>query len=157
MHIFLGYHDATSGANASSWMFLAGTAKVKALAMLGVASSGGAMAVFLAAMVLSFRPSLAWVIGVILSGNFIMGLMLQAPVSAAAAAAAAKSTSSSAQGLMSPISSLVNMDPVAVAKAIFKSMEQTAVSPGSSWVIGAAAAAAIVVMMARLPDPDNAH
>ena len=57
------------GANISSWAFLAGTAKVKALSMLGVASSGGALGIFLSAMVLSFKPSLAWLIGAVLSGG----------------------------------------------------------------------------------------
>ncbi|GAX82868.1 hypothetical protein CEUSTIGMA_g10294.t1 [Chlamydomonas eustigma] len=154
--VWFTYILGAVGANVSSWVFLAGAAKVKAVSMLGVASSGGAMAVFLASMVLSFTPSLAWVMGVILSGNVILGMMLQAPVSAAAAAAA-KSASSSSQGMISPLSSLVTMDPVAVAKAVFRSMEQTAVSPGNSWVLGAAVAAAVVVVMARLPDPDNAH
>jgi hypothetical protein len=57
------------GANISSWAFLAGTAKVKALSMLGVASSGGALGIFLSAMALSFTPSLAWLIGAGLSGQ----------------------------------------------------------------------------------------
>jgi len=37
--------------------------------MLGVASSGGALGIFLSAMALSFTPSLAWLIGAGLSGQ----------------------------------------------------------------------------------------
>ena len=33
----------------------------------------------------------------------------------------------------------------------------TAASPGNSWAVGAAAAAAVIVFLARLPDEQNTH
>lgn len=143
--------DPPSGANLSSWAFLAGTAKVKALSVLGVASTGGALGVFLAALALSFRPSLAWLLGVMLSGNFVLGMLLRSPASAAAAAALTSSSASTSAQLPAAWAALLG-DPTALVGALLKSLKSSAASPGNSWAIGAAAAAAVVVFLARLPD-----
>lgn len=113
--------------------------------MLGVASSGGTLGIFLAAMALSCRPSLAWLLGAALSGNFVLGVLLQAPASAAAAAAAASGP---------PQASLMAYlgDPIALVGAMVRGLKSSAASPGHSWVVGAVAAAAVVVFLARLPD-----
>ena len=115
--------------------------------MLGVASSGGTLGIFLAAMALSSRPSLAWLLGAALSGNFVLGMLLKAPASAAAAAAAA----ATAQQPQAPLLAYLS-DPVALVGALVRSLKSSAASPGHSWVVGAVAAAAVVVLLARLPD-----
>ena len=83
------------------------------------------------------------------SGNFVLGMLLKAPASAAAAALAASSTSSQ-PSLLSLFTG--SGDPAALVGALIKSLKATAVSPGNSWAFGAAVAAAIVVLLARIPD-----
>ena len=94
--------------------------------MLGVASSGGTLGIFLAAMALSCRPSLAWLLGAALSGNFVLGMLLKAPASAAAAAAAA----ATAQQPQAPLLAYLS-DPVALVGALVRSLKSSAASPGT--------------------------
>ena len=86
------------------------------------------------------------------AGNFVLGMLLKSPASAAAAALVATSAASSKTSLPSL---LMGGDPVALIGALIKGLKTSAASPGNSWAIGAAVAAAVVVLLARIPDDQS--
>lgn len=124
--------------------------------MLGIAASGGALAVCLSSLALSFRPTLGYLMGAALTLNFLSGFMLNAPLSGAVGAAGGLAGAASAQGTATATGTLVSVarDPVGALLAAAKGLQGSALDPGNVWVLGAVVAAAVVVLLARLPDPD---
>lgn len=151
--VWFSYVLCGLGANLSSWFLLAGTAKAKATALLGLASSGGTLGLCLAAVILSYRPTLTYFLGVALTMNFVGRLLLNAPLAGIAAAAGTTATTPTTQNTTQVLTSYLT-DPVGQSLALMKGLKRSALDPGNTWVLGAVAAALLVVLLARLPDGD---
>ncbi len=141
-------------------------AKVKTgAALLGVAASGGCAGVALAALVLTARPSLRWLIGAALAVQFTLPALLAAPVPympAAAGGAAAAGQGALARLLPSWITTAAGEQFGTASAGVGTGVGMstglgafvTALkTPAMSWLWGAAAAALIVIILAKLPVP----
>ncbi|KAG2488339.1 hypothetical protein HYH03_013029 [Edaphochlamys debaryana] len=164
--VWFAYVISALGANIAAATFLG--AKVKTgTALLGVSASGGCAGVALAALALTFRPTLRWLLGAALAVQFTLPALISAPVPfapAAAGGAAAAGQSmlakllpgwmASAAGDVAGAGSLVGAAAAGVGSGPGLGGFVTVLkSPAMSWLWGAAAGALIVVFLARLPVP----
>eukprot|EP00195_Chlamydomonas_chlamydogama_P011892 CAMPEP_0202891216 /NCGR_PEP_ID=MMETSP1392-20130828/1331_1 /ASSEMBLY_ACC=CAM_ASM_000868 /TAXON_ID=225041 /ORGANISM="Chlamydomonas chlamydogama, Strain SAG 11-48b" /LENGTH=300 /DNA_ID=CAMNT_0049574901 /DNA_START=30 /DNA_END=932 /DNA_ORIENTATION=- len=139
--VWFTYLLCALGANLASWWWLPGAAKAKATTMLGLASTGGALGIFMAALVLSFRLSLGWLVGAAVCCSFVLLNLLYNPHMLANGASTLATSTAGSSG------------SVAGWLGGFKS---GMLAPGMAWTWGALAGAAVVVLLARLPDPEAA-
>ncbi|GLC35072.1 hypothetical protein PLESTB_000551300 [Pleodorina starrii] len=140
-------------------------AKAKAgTALLGVAASGGCAGVALAALVLTARPSLRWLMGAALAVQFTLPALLAAPVPympAAAAGAAAAGQAALARLLPRWVTAAAGDQVATSAVAVGSGGGGTGLgafltslkAPAMSWLWGAAAGALIVIILAKIPVP----
>ncbi|PNH09018.1 hypothetical protein TSOC_004362 [Tetrabaena socialis] len=135
-----------------------GAKAASSTALLGVAASGGCAGVALAALVLTARPSLRWLMGATLAVQFTLPALLAAPVPYAPAAAGnAAAAGATALARLFPAWVLGPVGEQATNAGAGGSGLGAFVaalkSPAMSWLWGAAAGALLVVLLARLPVP----
>ncbi|EFJ51117.1 hypothetical protein VOLCADRAFT_103525 [Volvox carteri f. nagariensis] len=141
-------------------------AKAKAgTALLGVAASGGCAGVALAALALTARPSLRWLMAVGLAVQFTLPALLAAPVPgmpAVAGGAAAAGQSALARLLPGWMTAAAGDQLVGGAATVAVGSSSSSglgafltalKTPAMSWLWGAAAGALIVIILAKLPVP----
>ncbi len=143
-------------------------AKVKAgTALLGLGASGGCAGVAIAALLLTARPSLRWLLGAGLAVQFTMPALLATPVpfspavGGGAAAAGQSALTALLPGWLLGAMGGGGGATAGVAAAGggggsgLGAFLAALKSPAMSWLWGAAAGALIVVILARLPEPKD--
>ncbi|KXZ46167.1 hypothetical protein GPECTOR_46g236 [Gonium pectorale] len=164
--LWFAYITCALGSNLAASYALGAKAKA-GTALLGIAASGGVAGVALAALLLTARPSLRWLLAAGLAAQFTLPALLAAPVPYApgAAAGAAAAGQSALARLMPPWLVSGAGDQLAggfggAAAAAgggggsgLGAFVGALKSPAMSWLWGAAAGALLVVLLARLPVP----
>ncbi|KAG2439115.1 hypothetical protein HYH02_006637 [Chlamydomonas schloesseri] len=163
--VWFTYILCALGANMAAVYALGAKAKAGTV-LLGVAASGGVAGVALAALALTFRPSLRWLMGAALAVQFTLPALLAAPVPYMPAAGGGAGAAGSAV--------LTKLLPGWVLAGAGEQLAGGALglgagagagagglggfvaalkAPAMSWLWGAAAGALMVVILARLPVP----
>ena len=134
----------------------------------------------LVALILSFRPSLVWLLGAGLSAHFALGALLTNPVLGGAAFTAGKAAGSSGLGPLGfhlPVlikdvgEALQRLLPAGLGvggagassgggssagagwvQGMVLAAREWAAEKGVSWVVGVVVCAALILLLARLPD-----
>jgi hypothetical protein len=149
-----------AGSNAAAAHFLGAKAKV-GVALLGLGASGGVAGVALAALLLTAQPtSLRWLLGAALAAQFTLPALLAAPVpgmaavGGGAAAAGATALSQLLPAWMTAPSTAAPLGGNAAGGELARFWSSLQ-SPAMSWLWGACLGALLVVLLAKLPVPEE--